>query len=75
MSAPTHRVREEFDRIALLTESHGGGAGDVYYDYLVRCLPPRPEKVLEIGCGAGAFTRLLAPRARVASRPSIFPRR
>jgi SAM-dependent methyltransferase len=57
-------VREEFDRIALLTERYGGGAGDFYHDYLARHLPPRIGGALEIGCGSGAFTRLLAARAQ-----------
>jgi hypothetical protein len=47
----TRRVRDEFDRIALLTEQHGGGAGDAYYEYLLRRLPTRVESALEIGCG------------------------
>lgn len=64
MDESTHRIREEFDRLALLTEQHGGGVGDVYYDYLMQHLPPRLENALEIGCGGGAFTRLLASRAR-----------
>lgn len=63
MSTSTSQIREEFDRIALLTEKHGGGAGDIYYDYLTRHLPPRLENALEVGCGSGAFTRLLASRA------------
>jgi ubiquinone/menaquinone biosynthesis C-methylase UbiE len=63
MDAPTLQIREEFDRIALLTERHGG-AGDVYRDYLIRQLPPQCENALEIGCGTGEFTRLLASRAR-----------
>lgn len=62
MSATTDGVREDFDRIARLTERHGD-AGDVYRDYLARCLPPRLENALEIGCGGGEFTRLLASRA------------
>jgi SAM-dependent methyltransferase len=65
MDEATSRVREEFDRIALLTERHGGDrAGGVYYNYLMRQLPPRLESALEIGCGSGSFTRLLASRAR-----------
>lgn len=65
MDESAHRIRDEFDRIALLTEKHGDGrGGDTYHDYLVRHLPPRLENALEIGCGSGAFTRLLASRAR-----------
>jgi ubiquinone/menaquinone biosynthesis C-methylase UbiE len=68
------RIREEFDRIALLTEREGGcGAGEIYYNYLVRHLPPRPEKALEVGCGAGAFTRLLASRARSVVALDLSP--
>src|SRR3712207_2737219 len=73
MSASTSRVREEFDRIALLTERHGGGAGDVYHGHLLRQLPPRPENVLEVGCGAGGFTRLLASRARSVTALDLSP--
>lgn len=62
-SAP--QIRVEFDRIALLTEHHGSGrARDIYCDYLMQHLPPSLENALEIGCGTGAFTRLLASRAR-----------
>lgn len=74
MSVSTRRVREDFDRIALLTERHGhGGAGDVYHDYLLRQLPPRPANALEVGCGAGAFTRLLAPRAQRVTALDLSP--
>ena len=74
MDESTHRIREEFDRIALLAEQHGGGgAGDVYYDYLVRHLPPRVGDALEIGCGGGAFTRLLASRAQSVVALDLSP--
>jgi ubiquinone/menaquinone biosynthesis C-methylase UbiE len=72
MNASTHRIREEFDRIALLSEQHGG-AGDIYNDYLMQHLPPRPENALEIGCGAGEFTRLLASRARSVAALDLSP--
>jgi SAM-dependent methyltransferase len=58
-----HRIREDFDRIALLTEQHGA-LGDVYHRYLQDQLPARCECALEIGCGTGAFTRLVAARSR-----------
>ncbi len=74
MSVPTQRVREEFDRIALLTEREGGcGAGEIYYNYLARHIPPRPDKALEVGCGTGAFTRLLASRARSVVALDLSP--
>jgi ubiquinone/menaquinone biosynthesis C-methylase UbiE len=63
MSASTHQIREEFDRIALLTERHGS-VGDFYHNQLARHIPPHAEKAFEVGCGAGQFTRLLASRVR-----------
>lgn len=62
MGATTNRVREDFDRIALLTGRHGDAA-DLYQERIARRLPARVENALEIGCGGGAFTRLLASRA------------
>lgn len=74
MDEAAARIRVEFDRIALLTERHGcGRAGDVYYDYLVRHVPPRIENALEVGCGGGGFTRLLAARARSVVALDLSP--
>ena len=72
MNASTHQIREEFDRIALLTERHGG-ASDVSRNYLSRQLPPHFEKALEIGCGIGEFARLLATRARSVVAIDLSP--
>ncbi|MDX6693029.1 MAG: hypothetical protein QOF02_632 [Blastocatellia bacterium] len=72
VKASTRQVREDFDRIALLTEQHGG-AGDAYHSYLISQLPPRFERALEIGCGAGAFTRLLAERAQSVNGIDLSP--
>jgi SAM-dependent methyltransferase len=73
MGESTERTREEFDRIALLTERHGGAAGETYHNYLMRHLPPRFENALEVGCGSGTFTRLLASRARSVTALDLSP--
>ncbi len=52
-------VRADFDRIALLS----GEAWDHsshYHDFLARHIPVRCREALDIGCGTGAFSRLLA---------------
>lgn len=66
------KIREDFDRIALLTESHGC-AGDIYHHYLLNNLPSHYENALEIGCGTGEFTRLLAGRAQSVAAIDISP--
>jgi ubiquinone/menaquinone biosynthesis C-methylase UbiE len=63
MNATLNEIREDFDRIALLTEHHGGSSV-IHHNY-VRCyLPSHCEKALEVGCGTGEFTRLLSKHAR-----------
>jgi SAM-dependent methyltransferase len=56
-------VREEFDRIALVSELHSPHDAGRYADFLLRQVPARCEQALEIGCGTGAFSRRLAGRA------------
>src|SRR2546423_1768215 len=72
MNASTHQISEEFDRIALLTERHGGG-GFVYRISRSGHLPPHSENALEIGCGIGEFARLLATRARSVVAIDLSP--
>jgi ubiquinone/menaquinone biosynthesis C-methylase UbiE len=72
MNSSMCRIRDEFDRIALLTETHPGAHG-LYHKYLLRYLPPRCEHALEIGCGTGEFTRLLAQRAESVVAVDLSP--
>jgi SAM-dependent methyltransferase len=72
MNATVDEIREDFDRIALLTERYGS-AGNIYHHYLRRHLPTFCENALEIGCGTGEFTRLLAARARSVLAIDLSP--
>ncbi len=55
-------VREDFDRIALVS-SEGWDHNSHYHDFLMAHVPPRCTQALDVGCGTGAFARLLAERA------------
>ena len=55
----TSQVRADFDRIALLSGGEWGHNGH-YHAFLARHVPRPCGASLEIGCGTGAFSRLLA---------------
>ncbi|HEX8722965.1 MAG TPA: class I SAM-dependent methyltransferase, partial [Pyrinomonadaceae bacterium] len=58
----TETVRSDFDRIASLAEE-GWNHNAHYHRFLLRQIPEGCRDALEIGCGAGGFSRLLARRA------------
>jgi len=62
MPATTAQLREDFDRIALLAEDPSDHNAR-YHGFLIDQLPPSFGTALDIGCGTGAFSRLLAARA------------
>jgi ubiquinone/menaquinone biosynthesis C-methylase UbiE len=65
-------IQSDFDRIALLTgETWNHNAH--YHGYLLRQMPKRCRQILEIGCGTGDFSRLLAGRAEKVTAIDLAP--
>ena len=65
-------IQSDFDRIALLpreTWDHNSH----YHQFLLDQLPPQCQDVLEIGCGTGDFTCLLAQRAEKVVAIDLSP--
>jgi ubiquinone/menaquinone biosynthesis C-methylase UbiE len=62
MAESMSKIRADFDRIALLSENDWNH-NDHYHDFLLKQLPPHCTYALDIGCGTGAFSRLLARHA------------
>ena len=58
----TEKIQKDFDRIAVLSERESE-LGGTYDPFLLRFIPAPCDRALEIGCGTGTFTRLLARQA------------
>lgn len=68
----TQKVQQDFDRIARL-ETGQWNHNSHYHCFLLQQLPPHCERVLEIGCGTGEFSRLLAERADTVVAIDLSP--
>ena len=66
-------IQADFDRIAALSDP-GWNHNDHYHAFLLRALPPYCPQALEIGCGTGAFARLLAARSGRVLALDLSPR-
>ncbi len=66
-------VQTDFDRIAALSQV-GWDHNTQYHGYLLRHIPTYCEAVLDIGCGTGSFSRLLAGRAGRVVALDLSPR-
>lgn len=62
MTTAASLIQADFDRIALL--STGGWDHNHHYQrFLLKQIPPHCSRALEMGCGTGDFSRLLAQRS------------
>jgi ubiquinone/menaquinone biosynthesis C-methylase UbiE len=62
MTESRSAIQRDFDRIALLS-GESWNHNSHYHEFLLRQIPLRCESSLDIGCGTGAFSRLLADRS------------
>jgi ubiquinone/menaquinone biosynthesis C-methylase UbiE len=56
-------IEADFDRLALL-DDEGWTTNNHYHSFLIKHVPQNCENALEIGCGTGAFARLLSKRCK-----------
>jgi SAM-dependent methyltransferase len=64
-------IRDDFDRIALLPASWSHN--DHYHGTLLRQVPRGCREALDVGCGTGAFSRLLAARCGHVTGVDLSP--
>jgi SAM-dependent methyltransferase len=72
VKAGPQQVQRDFDALALLPEERWDHNVH-YHDWLLRHLPDRLGRALEVGCGRGRFTRRLAERADHVVAVDISP--
>ena len=65
-------IQTDFDRIALVSVD-GAIQNEHYQNFLLRQLPSSCQDALEIGCGTGAFARLLAQRSQNVLAVDLSP--
>ncbi len=65
-------IQADFDRLASFSRE-GWDHNSHYHQFLLKQLPPHCRQVLEIGCGTGAFARLLAEHAEQVLALDLSP--
>ena len=58
----TDKIRHDFDRLALY-DVEKWDHNNHYHQFLLKQLPTQCQTILDIGCGVGEFSRLVASRA------------
>lgn len=76
MSIPPNKIQLDFDRIAELSKTRDEWNHNNHYNpFLLNHIPQSNElDALEIGCGTGGFSRLLAQRFRRVLAIDLSPR-
>jgi len=69
----TQKIQTDFDRIALL-EQPTWNHNSHYHSFLLKQLPAHCANILEIGCGTGTFSRLLAQRSNRVFAIDLSPK-
>jgi ubiquinone/menaquinone biosynthesis C-methylase UbiE len=65
-------IQTDFDRIALLADEDWNH-NEYYHQFLLAQLPKQCGQILEIGCGTGKFSRLLAARTEKVLAIDLSP--
>jgi len=66
-------IQADFDRIAVLS-TEGWNHNDHYHGFLLEHIPASCRAALDIGCGTGSFSRLLAERSERVVALDLSPR-
>jgi SAM-dependent methyltransferase len=73
VNEPAPVVQADFDRIALVS-GDGWSHNQHYHRYLLGQVPATCRLALDVGCGTGAFSRLLARRSEQVLALDLSPR-
>ncbi|MBM0740798.1 class I SAM-dependent methyltransferase [Phormidium sp. CLA17] len=68
----TQKIRNDFDLIAL-HDREGWDHNNHYHHFLLKQLPAQCKTALDIGCGTGEFSRLLAKRVEKVFAIDLSP--
>jgi ubiquinone/menaquinone biosynthesis C-methylase UbiE len=72
MDKSLQAIQADFDKIALLADEHWNH-NEHYHKFLLQQIPKPCTNALEIGCGTGAFSRLLAERTKQVLAVDLSP--
>lgn len=66
------QIQDDFDQLAAFSQG-GWNHNSHYYNFLLRHVPSHCQQALEIGCGSGAFARLLAAQSEQVLALDVSP--